>query len=249
MFVVLTSGDFDTFLYLLGPADVAIAINDDSFGGTDSRIPAYIGYLSLPGNGTYTILVSSFAPAATGDYTVSLVSNATSCTPTPIVYDQLYDGSLSVDDCPATNGAYSDIYTFEGVAQDQILVLMDSATFDTLLYLYDPSGALLAVGDDADFFSSLIPRGGGYITLPSTGTYYVIATSFSAQISGNYLIRVGKNNGPCTFTAIAYGDTLKDEMNTNCTPFNNDAMRLLHVFGIAGQPISLPCLRSRSIRF
>jgi Metallo-peptidase family M12/Bacterial pre-peptidase C-terminal domain/Domain of unknown function (DUF4214) len=62
----------DPFLTLIGPNGVVLLTDDDSGGGTDSRIPGGTGMLTLGVPGTYTIEVSSFNPNQTGTYAVTL---------------------------------------------------------------------------------------------------------------------------------------------------------------------------------
>jgi len=69
---LLTSGAFDTYLYLRNPSGTVVASNDDGGGGTNSRIPATSGVFTLPAgaSGTYVIEVTSYATRATGAYTL-----------------------------------------------------------------------------------------------------------------------------------------------------------------------------------
>ena len=76
--IAMNSTGFDTFLFLIGPGGGApIAVNDDSGGTANSRIPITSGLLTLPAAGVYTIEATSFAPGATGSYTIVLTSPAT----------------------------------------------------------------------------------------------------------------------------------------------------------------------------
>ena len=68
----MTSSAFDTFLYLLKPDGSVLQIDDDGGGGTNSRIPAGSGFLTLPTTGSYTILANSFDAGATGSYSLTL---------------------------------------------------------------------------------------------------------------------------------------------------------------------------------
>ena len=71
----LTSATFDPFLFLLrANASTAVAFNDDSGVGVNSRIPATSGFITLPATDTYTIEATSFAPGAVGTYMVSLTA-------------------------------------------------------------------------------------------------------------------------------------------------------------------------------
>ncbi|MGB7926264.1 MAG: proprotein convertase P-domain-containing protein [Pyrinomonadaceae bacterium] len=76
--VLMNSSAFDTYLYLVNSSNQTIAENDDGGGGTNSRIPAFSGFFTLPATGSYTILASSFYPDRTGAYSLSLV-NETVC--------------------------------------------------------------------------------------------------------------------------------------------------------------------------
>jgi hypothetical protein len=70
--VNLDSTAFDTYLLLIGPDGNLIAQNDDSGGGTNSRIPANTGFLTAPTTGTYLIGANSFRAGETGSYSLRL---------------------------------------------------------------------------------------------------------------------------------------------------------------------------------
>jgi len=67
--ITLSSTAFDTYVYLRNPQGTVIKSDDDSGGGTNSRIS-----FALPAGtaGTYTIEATSYASGRTGAYTVSL---------------------------------------------------------------------------------------------------------------------------------------------------------------------------------
>ncbi len=54
-----TSSAFDAFLFLLSPTGTVLAIDDNSGGGTNARIPGPTGAFTLPTTGTYTILANA----------------------------------------------------------------------------------------------------------------------------------------------------------------------------------------------
>jgi hypothetical protein len=73
--MLLTSGIFDTYLYLRDPTGKVIAFDDDSGGYTNSRIPAAIASVfTLPTGsaGVYTIEVTSYSAGATGAFRLSM---------------------------------------------------------------------------------------------------------------------------------------------------------------------------------
>ena len=69
---IAMSAGFDTYLLLLSPDGSVLAQDDDGGGGTNSRIPATSGFITLPAGGTYTIIANSFAASVTGPYTLTL---------------------------------------------------------------------------------------------------------------------------------------------------------------------------------
>lgn len=81
--ILMTSPDFDTYLYLLDPNGRIIAYDDNSGGGTNARIPAS-GDLTLPLTGSYTILATkigaslSFMPEVfspqNGNYQITMLA-------------------------------------------------------------------------------------------------------------------------------------------------------------------------------
>lgn len=71
--VLMTSSQFDTFLFLNRPDGSPLAIDDDGGGGTNSRIPPGGSFITLPVTGTYTIWANAFDPLdTTGAYSLTL---------------------------------------------------------------------------------------------------------------------------------------------------------------------------------
>jgi M6 family metalloprotease-like protein len=73
--VALTSTAFDTYLFLINPNGTTLAFNDDSAGGTNSRIPVSSGLITLPTAGTYTIEVTSYNENFIGSYSLRLTND------------------------------------------------------------------------------------------------------------------------------------------------------------------------------
>jgi hypothetical protein len=262
-------------LYLLNSSNQVLTEDDDGGNGTDSRIPSFSGFFTLPATGTYTIYATSFSfdgvTGSTGSYSISLSSascsyslNPTSqsfgssggsssfgvttaagcawtavsnsswittsssgtgngtvnytvasnngaartgsitvngqtfsvsqsaggggCPATAIAVGQTINGNITTSDCFFTGTSrYVDVYTFSGTAGQQIAITMNG-TFDTYLYLLNSSNQVVAEDDDGGGgLNSRIPAVFGFITLPSTGTYTIYATSFSFDgINGSF---------------------------------------------------------------
>jgi hypothetical protein len=81
-----------------------IAQNDNGGGGTNARIPATSGFMTLPVTGTYTILANSFAAGESGNYTLYL---GTDVTPTSRkLFDFDGDGKADVSVFRPSNGSW-----------------------------------------------------------------------------------------------------------------------------------------------
>lgn len=97
-----------------------------------------------------------------------------------------------------------DSYTFAGTAGQAVAISMTSEVFDTLLMLRGPNGQDIAMNDDyARSLNSTIVT-----TLPTTGTYTVLARSFSGQ-GGPYRIVVR----PATAYDLSYAQGLEQIRN------------------------------------
>jgi hypothetical protein len=186
------SNRFDSYLVLRGTAGNILAEDDDSAGGLNSRIPA-TGNLTLPLDGTYTLVATSFGSLETGAFSLSLT---------------LQDGDGNTDalpkiinSCPAEiNGTLTntssrtgrrgdlhltDSYFFEGRIGQEIDLQVAEASFDSVLYLFSPNGSQLAFSDDSA--DSNRPR--IRTTLTASGPFRLEVTSFSPFVSGTYKIQ------------------------------------------------------------
>ena len=80
--ITLSSPSADTFLTLLGPNGLVLLTDDDSGGGTNSRLPGGNSNMTLGLPGTYTIEAGTFDSGQTGPYALTLTGSAAP-TPTP----------------------------------------------------------------------------------------------------------------------------------------------------------------------
>jgi hypothetical protein len=169
----------------------------------------------------------------------------------PINFGQTINtGTLADGDClnPITNnGARVDEYTFEGAAGQQVSISMSSNNFDTYLYLLRPDGTVLAENDDIDTSSnppnlnSRIPPN-GFVTLPFTGAYSILATSFAPESRGAYTLTL-TGGVVCSFTPIAYGETKTGTLSpgdcTNSIDQDGTPVDYYTFQGTAGQQVSI----------
>lgn len=108
----------------------------------------------------------------------------------PILEEQ---GSLDDGDTVLqSDGSLYDEYTFVGQAGQQVVVTLESNAFDTYLIVLDPTGNALDQNDDIseeNFNSELA------LTLPSDGTYTVIANSYDSTGRGAYTLTINDATG------------------------------------------------------
>ncbi|MEL6524254.1 MAG: pre-peptidase C-terminal domain-containing protein, partial [Chloroflexota bacterium] len=135
-----------------------------------------------PYSGTYFVLASTYSAIALrddsgldNDYDFELTIEGADDVDDETVIEYFY-GPLSIGDSNVEG--YSNrsepifYWLFNGEEGQDVTVTMVSDDFDTLLYLFDGSGAMLAINDDADGSNSQIEG----VTLPDDGTYLIFAT-------------------------------------------------------------------------
>ena len=102
-------------------------------------------------------------------------------------------GALTAGDAVLEDGSLYDEYTFAGSSGQQITISLISEDFDPYLILLDPQGRRISENDDVsrnNRNSRLV------ITLPSTGTYTVVANSYESGSNGEYEIKIESGESP-----------------------------------------------------
>ena len=212
--ISLSSTSFDAFVYLLDDTLNVLGANDDGGGGTNSRLPATSGFITLPYTGVYTIVANQFPPddpstaPPTGPYTLTLASGGM-CPSTAITVGQtVSNGALAAGDCRLPDETLFDLYTFSGTAGQQVAISMSSTAFDTFLYLASTDGDIFAADNNGGGnTNSRIPAGSGFFTLPVTGTYYLLANALDPTGAGAYTLSL-TGSGPAAstlqFSAVSF---------------------------------------------
>ena len=120
------------------------------------------------------------------------------CTPKQIVPDQLYTDTLNAADCAAPHRAnmFAQIFSFSGTANDIVSIEVNGG-FDGYVALdtsLTPSKPPLAQSDDClgQTGNPCLP----YVTIPSTGTYFVEVTSHAAGDTGLFTVEVAHPRNP-----------------------------------------------------
>jgi hypothetical protein len=177
----VTSAAFDTYATLLRDGST-IDSNDDGGEGTNSRLATM-----LPADGEYTLVVAPYSQSRGGGaYRVALniVDPPVGAgRPVEIQANRVVSGRLEPGDQQRGNGAWQDVWEFEGRRDQDVTIEMNSSDFDAWLELRDDRGALLVENDDGgDGTNSLIVT-----RLPRNGRYRIIARSFGdTPRSGTY---------------------------------------------------------------
>jgi hypothetical protein len=161
--------------------------------------PQTVSYTVTPyiSDQTFTPSSKTFNSVA-ANQTVNFTATRTCPAPIAITSGQIVNGILQNGDC----NNY-DAYTFNGTAGQQIYIRLDSVDFMPSLYLYQrnyPGGTDLYQGTpyDAEGTMTRIPYRSGYVTLPHTGIYTILATPYTgygagSSYTGSYRLSFGTN--------------------------------------------------------
>ncbi|HVG29517.1 MAG TPA: pre-peptidase C-terminal domain-containing protein [Pyrinomonadaceae bacterium] len=164
-----------------------------------------------------------------------------------IAFGQTVNGALQSGDCTLpSDGSFFDAYTFGGTAGQQVSISMTSLQFDTYLYLLQPGetsigGGTIQDDDGGGGTDSLIS-----VTLPSTGTYTILATSFVSGATGSYSLSLNDVT-PCTptttpITPVSGGTaTATGALSTSdCHDLGDNSYYDVYTFsGTAGQQVAV----------
>ena len=181
----MRSRDIDPYLILLGPAQRELAQDDDGGGDKDARI-----VMTLPADGTYTILANSYEARQSGSYTLELKASAASQVPPPesrsIILRE--DGVLA-QGAPVleSDGSLYREYSFDGRAGQSVTITLESSDFDPYLALFAPNNRLVAENDDVTEGSK---NAAITATLPVAGRYRVIVNAYDSTGRGRYSLTI-----------------------------------------------------------
>lgn len=196
--ISMTSSELDAYLILLSPNGEDLGQDDNGAGGKNSKLA-----VTLPEDGTYTVLANTRGAREMGRYSLQAsvsggggtVNGGVNRTPRPSASQQ-GSGSLPLQ-IQGSLGANSQIlqsdrspyqeHTFQGTAGQRVTISLESREFDSYLILLDPDGKKIGENDDA---SSNTMDSALTVTLPSTGTYRVIANTYDSTGRGQYTLSV-----------------------------------------------------------
>lgn len=183
--VVLEAGDFDAFLYLVGPGLGEVLTDDDGAGDLNSLLT-----VTFPEDGTYTVVASSISEGAVGAYTIRveepLDPNTVPTDGRSIEVGGEATGTLGGDDPIVLDGRRGQAWALEGRAGEEATIDLVSEDFDCYLYLVGPGlDEPLYDDDGAGDLDSRIT-----VTFPETGTYRIIVSALGSSERGEFTLRV-----------------------------------------------------------
>ncbi|MDX1419766.1 MAG: caspase family protein [Rubricoccaceae bacterium] len=188
---------FDPYLVLVAPSGHKEQ-NDDVEG---DRTRSYLR-VQASESGTWRAYVTSYASGETGDYQLRIhVGDQPACEDCPPAQTagvgaagpRYERGQLEGGDETLTSGEFVDAYVVEGRAGQPLVLDLRSTAFDPYLILQMPDGEQVDNDDhEGDRTRSLIST-----TLPETGPYRVLVTSYDVGETGAYdlTIRGGEGGG------------------------------------------------------
>lgn len=169
----LTSDDFDAHIRIQDDQGREF-IDDDGGLGRNSRVSYAFDH-----DGMVAIQASSFSGDGVGRYEVRVAEIGAG---EPVA---TYQGELSPTSDRAYDGRRVARHEYAGTAGETITIHLESAFFDTRVYLSGPSGENIASDDDGGGGTNSLVT----VTLPETGPYVIYAVPFLEGM-GAYRISV-----------------------------------------------------------
>lgn len=181
--ITLDSSEMDTLLRMSGPGGFS-AEDDDSGEGLNAQLD-----VTLPANGEYRIIATTYAAGGTGAYTLRVAEGPRTAAVRvgQTVNDTLRNGEA--------------VYSIAGRAGQLLRINLDSSAFDPLVRLTGPSSFSVQDDDSGEGLNAQLD-----IALPADGQYRIIVTSYGGSGSGAYTLRVSeRDRSTAASTAAATG--------------------------------------------
>jgi hypothetical protein len=177
---LMSTDQFDAYLYLTDSDGVPITEDDDSGGGLDARI---IWPLEA---GDYILWASSYNGDETGPFRLE-TSLREMTEAGEISMDSTISDSLSqANHVYPQRGTFIQYFTFEVESEGPIQIDLQSNDFDTYLVLEDAAGRLITENDDAHMGTT----DSQIIHTLSPGSYRIGVTSFREGEVGSFTLEV-----------------------------------------------------------
>lgn len=181
--VAARSADFDTYLTVFDPSGSFLDANDDDWDGYGSDS---VLNLTLPETGRYLVVVSGYSQFDMGAYQVERgAAPPISVDATPIAVPSVVQGALdaSMPPAPGTWGGPSQVYAIELSEAAMLSVSLSSPDYDTMLYVMDEAGTILAENDDSGSTTD-----SQVLVELEAGRYLVVASAWSSDAVGSFTL-------------------------------------------------------------
>ena len=195
----LTSEDFDSYLYVVGPGIDGVLSDDDSGGACHARID-----FTVLEPGTFRVVASTNASSRTGTYRLQVNAEPDAVEPISCgglsgsmltamstqgrelrLMEPAY-GTLTGAETSLENGRPIQAWALQGRAGETVVISLDSDAFDAYLYFAGPGIAEALTNDDGGYgLNSQLT-----VTFPQNGTYVVGAAALSGGSTGAYTLTV-----------------------------------------------------------
>jgi len=149
----------------------------------------------IPANDTYIVVVSDCAGTHTGDYWLYAQRTNNPSGAANLSFDQTPAGTIG-------SPAQSDSYTFNANANDVVDFTMAANGISPKIRLYNPNGTLLSSANPGNCYGSTIEM--NTVTLPTTGTYTVLAGDCADYHTGTYALYAQRTNNPSGAVNLPY---------------------------------------------
>ncbi|MCB9636701.1 MAG: caspase family protein [Sandaracinus sp.] len=220
----LTSAAFDPYLIVKAPDGSQQDNDDESPGITASRL-----VYTAAAAGHYEVLVTSYRPGETGDYTLTLTpsSGAVAAVPTPTTPSapstpgQTLAGALAQGDETLQSGELVDTHVVTLAAGERVRIEARSSAFDSYLIVREPGGQQ---HDNDD------PPGGGStnavvdFVATQAGEHRVLVTSYRPGETGAYELVVSRDSAGGT-PSTPTSPTTPTTPSAPATPVTGDSVR------------------------
>lgn len=202
--VRLNSAEFDPYLMVRGNG--IEEDNDDDPTGRGSR-NSRVQFV-MPDTGEVSIITTSYGVGETGAYTLVLEEAggttavaSTSRSTSTLRLGQAVTGRLDVGSDTLRSGEYMSVYTLNGQAGDHVEITLRSDQFDPYLFVQGPGEFAVANDDDDTGEDGVNSR--LILTLPASGEYQVVATSYAPGETGTYRLSVSNSDAGSVQTAVS----------------------------------------------
>ena len=184
--------------------------NDDAESSDDVGHSAI--ETDLTETGTHRVLVTSYEAGEAGSYRLK-IDRTQSGSPedapprrdvTTLTVGHPTSGRLEDGDQELDSGEFGDLYVFDGAAGQTVHVEMASTDFDTFLGLVTPAEDAI----ENDDFDGSTDRSVVELTLPESGRYRIVATSYAAAESGAYRLTLSTSTAEVPVARHSTGPSL-----------------------------------------